>query len=129
MTDFEEWFSSGLLHAVLLVAVIGSLIARRRFADRVWFVLAVPVVFAFFYCVCVMAVGAIFGKLLSAGGIVAVSGGFCLVAYVAMVASMAKDRFSSSGGYSLGKNPGTVPLQRETTKLDKIPTRRTWAGL
>ena len=129
-----QFVSSPIGLALFVVAFIGSLFARRGIADRVWFTLVMPVVFGMVWFVSLIAIAPVIFLLFPNGpswidaAAFTVATMITLVAFVVLVVSMSKDTRGSTVGYSLGRRTSRSPLRRETTRLDKIPTRRTWGG-
>ena len=94
-----EYLSSPIYFATLVAAAIGSLFACRGIGPRVWFTLAMPVLYGFVWFIFLLATGTVVTPLLQGieprlSDLVVVGSSTLLTAatFTLMVTSMAKDR-------------------------------------
>lgn len=124
---------SPLAWLVVLVALVGSLFACRDWPARILFALVMPVLFAFLWIICYMALGCFSAPLdglvpgealgLLVGALATIVTG---VTFILQVLSMCRDSAAAAYGYSCSFR-GKRSLPREPT-LSHLPTRRRWSG-
>lgn len=129
-----ELMSSSLTWVVVGIAFIGSLFACRGIADRFWFTVGMPIVYALIFFLCFISIGAIVGNFLpKLGGeslqllATILAGSLCFGIFVLQVCSMARDPRGVTRGYSIVR-PRKRSMAAQSVKLQRLPTRKRWSG-
>ncbi len=118
---------------IVLIVFVGSLFACRDWPMRILFVLVMPVLYAFLWIICFIALGcfiALWARGMSGRTLGRLVGALATIVTGAtssiQVRSMSRDSASAAYGYSLGGR-GKRPQLPEPT-LSRLPTRRRWSG-
>ncbi|MFT4546103.1 MAG: hypothetical protein ACI8XO_002476 [Verrucomicrobiales bacterium] len=129
-----EIVTSPLTWCIVGIAFIGSLFACRGLADRFWFTLVMPVVYAMLFFLCLLIIGGIAGNFFPPSHgesltilAILLSSITCLSIFVLQVCSMAKDTCGGSRGYSIRTTRKRYANIRPAT-LQRLPTRKRWSG-
>ena len=120
---------------IVAIFFLGSFKARESLADRFWFTVIMPIVYAMLWCLCIMIVTPLGSFLIPSanenlmdGVSLVISTLFCACLFVLQIFAMSEDPNHRTEGYSLGKPGAKKSLQPRSTGLQKIPTRKRWSG-